>query len=248
MLKRTDGVTLIEVMLSAFCLLLCLSAVFGMYIACLGEVSQTGYHDQSVGNAQEGLQYLECDLRNASKVNTSYGSITTGTSAIAIALPAYNSSGVIAGSTDYITYTVDSSKYLRRSVYPATGSKRGADVNRIVARYVTGLSLSYKAHDFFTASGSASTFTLRTNWSATPSAYANGSLITSAITYNTSTLVSTLSYTPASGVGIQFTYPINCALATPLSYADEVDITLTTQAPGDSSSALVMGSGILRNN
>ncbi|MFM7320420.1 MAG: type II secretion system protein J, partial [Armatimonadota bacterium] len=216
MKRRSGAFSLIELMVALTITTLLLMSTLSIITATARGLSRTQSTASMAGQARQGLEMVLYQVRGAERAEASQAisgtTFTTSATSIVLRAPAYDPATnalVIDNQWDIIAVRYDSAKrQLLQTVVPATGSKRPAGTNRVIARNVDSVDIAYTVRDVYSyKSGTTATFTLNAVPTATPVCTVNGT--TRAATWNGGTGVSIAA--PSSDATVQFLYRVNPA-------------------------------------
>jgi len=247
--SRQSGFTVIEAVVAAFIASMALFLAVTVYTASFRSYRTQHLKSAAIRSSELAMEYLTRDIRAASQVVSSYGGVATLPSAVVLKAPSYNAHGVIDGSFDYIAYEIDRlERRLIRSVWASAGSRTN-ETERILARNVDNIALTYHCLDVFDGNGAAQTFSISHPWSGAPSVRINGVLLTSGYSLSTGAQTITFAGAPVSGSVIEVIYPVSPADASALADAHMITVRLTCRADeADEDQCSVLDSTIrLRN-
>lgn len=227
--SSNGGFTLIETIAAAFIMSILVILMLTIYVA-----GTQNYYRQDVmatiNNAIGiGSEYITADLMSAKSIVSQYGSNTTSSSIVVIKAPAYNNTGIISNTFDYISYKASGGKLLRSIA--SGGGLRQSETNRVIANNISGLTFTYKCFTRFQGDGSTKTFTVTHTWTSNPLVTVNGNIATSGYALGTDGRSVVFAVAPSSGTIIDVLYPISPADPSSVADVQTVEFRITSQMP-----------------
>jgi prepilin-type N-terminal cleavage/methylation domain-containing protein len=145
-LRSGKGFTLIEMTIVIVLLGVIMAAVTTLYISDITDSEDETRRIELAQSLTIATDNLTDDIKNASAIEATYSTYTTGAQTVVLDLPAVDSSGNLLFSgnnfvVDRVVYSY-SGGILTKTVVPGTGSARTA-VTRQVLSKITSLSFTY---------------------------------------------------------------------------------------------------------
>jgi prepilin-type N-terminal cleavage/methylation domain-containing protein len=146
-LYSAAGFTLLELMIVMSMLGVIMLSVTTLYIANIKNSEDESRRAQLTESLTLATDNLTDDVKNASAIEASYSSYTSGSQTVVLDLPAVDSShNIIYSGTSFVLDRVVyayASGALTRSVFPGSGSTRSAVTRKTVLSKITALNFTY---------------------------------------------------------------------------------------------------------
>lgn len=232
MKRSRNAFTMVELMVGLSITTMLLMSTMSIITATAKGLARTQSSASMAGQARQGMEMVLYQVRGAESTLASQSingtTWTTGPTSVVMRAPAYDpaTTGLILdGKWDTIAVRYDSAKrQLLQSVVPATGSKRPAGSNRVIAKNIESVDIAYTVRDSFNyqapAQASSATFTLSNTPVGTPVCTVNG--VAKPVTVNNSggsnncgngsTSPNTVTISaPGTNANVQFLYRVDPA-------------------------------------